>query len=357
MKQLALCSKQSDVLVAPWLWETLIVRFPRRPRHAQGPIPRHVKHCRKLILHLDKYIMQKEREVLEKFVKLCAPLSLDLFTSGGGLSFSLCLAAVSEMDNLTDLRLDLHSEEIPQFDESCAKKLKTLSLHRGNATNISNLACLEILQFDGTMVSDDILNEISMLPSLRILRASNMNLDDLKFLSSLTQLEDLNLSENTIYDSMHHLEALTRLRRLDLSDTGMTDQGLIHLEYLFNLEELNLRWNYFITGMGVENIAHLTELKFLDLSHTDVGTGDGFEHISRLVQLQELRLYDSGITDFALMCIAPLILLEKLDISGSHITDSGLKYIESLIGLKNLNVERTSLTSTGLKYAASLTQL
>ena len=357
MKQFALCSKQYDILVAPWLWETLIVRFPRPSRHNFGSIPRHIKHCRKLILHLDEHDLQKEMVSPEMLIKLCTPTSLDLNVSCDGLSFTSCLAAISEMDNLSDLRLNLHLEEIPQFDERCAKKLKSLSLDGGNATNISNLTRLEILEFDGTLVSEDVLNDISMLPSLKILRASNINLDDLNFLSSLTQLEDLNLSENTIYDSMHHLEALTRLRILNLTDTCMTDLELRYLKSLFNLEQLNLCFNNSITDVGVKHIAHLTELKCLDLLFTAVGYGDGFEHISGLLQLRELCLTDSSITDFALMCIAPLILLENLDLSGSLITDSGLKYMESLTGLKNLNVERTSLTSIGLKHVACLTKL
>ena len=325
--------------------------------------------CRELIItEVDDHVSLRESELLVSLIKACDPRSLDLSCIYGlstSAFSSLCISALNEMDNLDELYLHLilkEGEHFPGVGDGCAHKLKDLFLEQGTISSscISNLTSLEYLQLSRTQVSDEAWSDLAALPCRKNLRTS-VNMHGMRFLSSMTRLEELDLSnsENIDVDNLiYHMKTLTQLRKLNLSDTGVTDLGLRHLAYLTNLEELCLSLNDNITGAGVKEISHLTGLKSLDLSCTGVGFGDGFGHISRLVQLQELNLSEcDDVTDDMMISIAPLSSLKKLDLSDCYLTDTGLQYIASLTQLVDLDLSCTWIGTNGLEPITSLTRL
>jgi hypothetical protein len=79
--------------------------------------------------------------------------------------------------------------------------------------------------------------------------------DGLQYLKSLTNLEELDLTNTQcIDDGLQDLvKGLTNLQGLDLSETHLTDDGLQHLKGLTNLEMLDLT-NTQATPEGIEKL-------------------------------------------------------------------------------------------------------
>lgn len=70
-------------------------------------------------------------------------------------------------------------------------------------------------------------------------------------------------------------------------------------------------------------------------------------HLKKLTQLQKLDLSYSGITDKAIPFINELKTLCELDLSGTQITDKGLKLL-SLPELRSLDLNDINITDEGL---------
>jgi hypothetical protein len=83
----------------------------------------------------------------------------------------------------------------------------------------------------------------------------NASDDGLVHLKNLVNLESLSLFSNPVRGSgLEHLAGLKKLRRLNLSFTGVHDKDLLHLKGLTALEELELVY-VFVTEEGVAELA------------------------------------------------------------------------------------------------------
>ena len=84
-------------------------------------------------------------------------------------------------------------------------------------------------------------------------------------LQGLTTLENLDLSNTRVSDAgLVHLKGLTKLYWLYLSNTKVTDAGLVNLKGMVNLQTLNLN-NTKVTDAGLEHLQGLTNLQMLEL--------------------------------------------------------------------------------------------
>jgi Leucine Rich Repeat (LRR) protein len=91
-----------------------------------------------------------------------------------------------------------------------------------------------------------------------------------------------------------HLQGLTELQELDLSGTQVTDAGLVHLEGLIQLESLDLLGTQ-VTDAGLVHLRGLTRIKSLNLGNTRV-TDAGLIHVHGLVQLQGVYIVGTQVT-------------------------------------------------------------
>ena len=86
------------------------------------------------------------------------------------------------------------------------------------------------------------------------------------------------------------------LKELGLGRTGITDEGLVCLKGLTNLQSLDLSWCSRITGAGLEHLKELTSLRDLSLYKTRV-TDAGLIHLKGMINLENLALPDVGTSD------------------------------------------------------------
>lgn len=198
-------------------------------------------------------------------------------------------------------------------------------------TALENLQDLEVLHLNGLRISSSAMQHLSGLVNLRVLDISDTRVDDegLRYLADLVNLETFRFSNTEItggaiaylrrnggLSNLRHIEAkrtkfghglndlralktletleatqanigdggmvglqsCVNLRVLDIGGNRLSDRGLIPLQRLRKLEDVSLRNNDLIRGMGLEALINCKDLKHLDLS----GTGAAKQYIFAL---------------------------------------------------------------------------
>ncbi len=215
------------------------------------------------------------------------------------------------------------------------KQLKALSLpgrtHSRGLTYLQELPSLEYLCFAGTMVTDAKMFQIGRL-------------------TSLTQLS---IGGSKVGKGLAHLKGLKSLRFLSLeaARNEHIDKHLVHLAELTNLEELKLR-DTLVSDVGVEHLKGMTKLKKLDLGNryypvSDKITDDGMVHLNKLKSLEELELPRTGVTDVGLAHLASLKALKKLNV-GREVTDNGIATLAKMKSLEDLDISSKNITDAGM---------
>ena len=162
------------------------------------------------------------------------------------------------------------------------------------------------------------------------------SISDLLPLSSLTNLESLDLARNNITD-VSALSSLTNLESLDLYINNITDVSA--LSSLTNLESLNLARN------SISDIPPLAELTRLDTLNLASNSISDISPLSGLTNLETLWLYNNSISDIS--PLSGLTNLTALSLSSNSISD-----ISPLSGLTNL--ERLILSSNSISDISPL---
>lgn len=142
-------------------------------------------------------------------------------------------------------------------------------------------------------------------------------------LSKLTYLKKLTI-QNHPFDSLGFLSSLTQLQSLDLSGCSFPTGDLATIAALPNLTQLTL------AECNISSIAALegaNKLTYLDLNGNTVRN---LEVLTAMTDLRELNLRHNAVT--ALDAIATLTNLEKLDLGFNAVTD-----IAPLISCTNLS--------------------
>ncbi|QDT51483.1 Leucine Rich repeats (2 copies) [Symmachiella dynata] len=109
-------------------------------------------------------------------------------------------------------------------------------------------------------------SQLHRLRSVERVKLDDATDEDLVYLGQLSELEDLNVAySDSITDAgLVHLSGLNRLKTLSLQRTGITDAGLKHLLLLANLEDLNLSETE-VTFDGVRQLRAFGNLRRLGL--------------------------------------------------------------------------------------------
>lgn len=164
-------------------------------------------------------------------------------------------------------------------------KLKMLALNRMQTSDLSLVAVGEMTSLEGLFLPEagGITDEgIAFLSKLHHLKGLNLNGsqvtdESLKILATLPSLEDLGVQNNHFTDrGLAYLSHMMQLKCLHVglgNVKGITDEGLVHLKGLVNLEKLDLQ-STSITAAGLE---HLKGLKKLKVLYTDVKDVDSLQ--------------------------------------------------------------------------------
>ncbi|MDA8746097.1 hypothetical protein N9N28_15845 [Rubripirellula amarantea] len=138
------------------------------------------------------------------------------------------------------------------------------------------------------------------------------------------------VSENVNDDLLVHLRSLPGVKYLMLDGCqGITDQGLVHLKGMVDLEELILSQTK-ITGSGFDALRKLRNLKNLDLQSTPVVDSSLAKLVSHK-QLEELWLTDTRITDEAVPYLTQLTELKQLDVALTEMTPDGVQQLRKAL--------------------------
>ncbi|CAL6002224.1 Conserved_hypothetical protein [Hexamita inflata] len=235
---------------------------------------------------------------------------------------------------------------------------------------IKNLTIDKYIHFEGaTILLLNLIIDEFELENLEVLTLQNNNLENEQLfnLVKFKKLHTLIVSKNSV--DLTHIHNVTSLTTLYMAECGLTN--IDKITSLINLEDLDLSVNkdlninplckiISLTKLSlsdcnlkqIDQIGSLTNLKFLDLS---INLLQNIDSIRKLVNLQELNISQNKNLDItplkeliglvkldlkncdlrSLIAQKPLINLQILDISNnSNINITELQYLKSLITLQ-----------------------
>jgi Leucine Rich repeats (2 copies) len=183
-------------------------------------------------------------------------------------------------------------------------------------------------RFDNSNVQacDDLLKKISKLPGLKqlLLKETQTTDDGLMYIGKMTELEDLWIWDaKSVTDAgVAHLAHLKNLKTVHMNNSNLTNDSLVFLSRLPRIEELSLEQNHF-SDEGLARLHGKDGLKRLY-----IGLGDGQITNTGLAHLRDFRK------------------LEILDLQNSKVTDQGLEQLTGLPNLKELWLSGTRISAT-----------
>ncbi len=186
------------------------------------------------------------------------------------------------------------------------------------------LKYLEMLELNGTRITDSGLKELSEHRNLNVLCLKGTNITDV---------------------GMKTIGVLKNLQNLFLDDTKITDDGLVELQGLENLKQLELSGTR-ITDEGLKTICELKTILGLNLGATRISDA-GLKDLGQLPLLSTLNLMNTKITDHGLKNIKEFNQLGVLNLRGTRITDAGLNEFQEFRKLYMVFLGDTQVTETG----------
>ncbi|CAL6011139.1 GTP-binding_protein [Hexamita inflata] len=221
--------------------------------------------------------------------------------------------------NINDLELD---------------NLETLVLHDNNLQNdqIFNLANFKKLHTLDVSLNNVDLTHIHSVTSLTKLTMGYCGLQNIDQITSLVNLEDLDLSANIGID-INPLFQIQSLKHLNMSDCKL--KQIDQIGSLTNLEVLDISMNKL---QQIDSIGLLVNLKELNISNNK---NLGITPLKSLICLIQLNLNNCELK--SLSALKTLINLQNLDLSSNDNIDiTELQYLKNLT---HLNLTRCSLVS------------
>jgi hypothetical protein len=243
-----------------------------------------------------------------------------------------CLAALGELENLRELAVSYGGRVGPR-----------------NVLALKHLTHLRTLGLSDRHLSDDVLDAIGQLTSLEVLLLSgeegtgnHFDESAVRHLAGLRRLRVLDIGNSPLVGdaAVAVLGGFPLLEKLDLSHTGVTADGVSHLENLESLVVLSLPAGASNDAALRHVAAHCPRLRELNLD-SPIGesgvTATGLAPLARLPHLRSLLL--SKIDDKAVAELARLRSIERLFLfEGEGITDKGLAALAALPRLHTLSI-------------------
>lgn len=157
-------------------------------------------------------------------------------------------------------------------------------------------------------------------------------------------------------EDLLELGHLPNLQALDVSHTRVTPAGLMKLRDSRKVQYL------MVSGLAIdeESLNEIVQvwprLTTLGLEKTNIPPG-GFRSLSTLRRLQDLNLSRTAVSDRDLKWISGLAQLKTLHINQTGISDRGMIYLGKIKSLWKLDLNYTQITSKGLKELKGLQEL
>ncbi|MDD3818297.1 MAG: CotH kinase family protein [Actinomycetota bacterium] len=241
------------------------------------------------------------------------------------------ISFIAGLTKLKELDLRYNNDVVDISALSNLKELEYLDLYSNKYVEsiapIADLANLKTLIIENLYRINDI-ELLGNLKNLQILDMHDCRVQDISFISRLTNLKELNLSYNNARD-FSPLGNLNNLEILDLSSTGITD--LSSLKNVTSLKELDLRDN-----SGIKDISALSNLK--ELEYLNLNSSKGVESIAPITNLTNLKtliLRNVNVGD-EVNLLKNLKNLERLNIRNCNIPD--ISFVTGLTKLKELKL-------------------
>jgi hypothetical protein len=207
------------------------------------------------------------------------------------------LLHLSSLTNLRYLNLNCCREITDEGLVYLARlsKLKKIKLRccKINGTGLVHLnESLKHLELSSSEIDNNILETISRFKKLKYLvltHCDNITYQSFIHLKNLLQLESLNLYHSAIEnidDGLIYLQDLTKLKELNLSRCfRTTDKALVYLKQIKSLKILDISYCEGISDQSLIHLQELTNLKLLDIYYTSI-TFNGY---NQLEWIQEVR--------------------------------------------------------------------
>ena len=181
------------------------------------------------------------------------------------------------------------------------------------------------------------LQDLELMPYLQELTITDQTLDTISFLSSLTNLKKLNLTDCRFSaKELEIIAGLPALEELTLSECGLST--IAGLEHAQNLTSLNLSNN---TIRNLEPLSNMGKLQTLDLSHNALSS---LHALAGLGSLESLDVSYNVLTSLA--PVASCMKLTNIKANNNRLTD--LEFIDQLTDLTHLNVNKNSITDVSV---------
>ena len=261
-----------------------------------------------------------------------------------------------ELPNFSAGRPNLELARYPRLT-SVSVKAETRSGHAvhqvhcediSKATGLTHLSLRSLgLPFDLQPESFDPLARLTRLEHLYI---TTCVLDSSDFLTSLTGLTALDLTDSCYNIHTTSIAPLTGLRVLDLSRSSISGYDYSGLSSLTGLEVLGLR-GQLICNAASSHLEGLAGLKELDLARASISWPATF--LRRLTALTRLNLQHTR--DWVPQ-VATLTNLVSLDMSHCFLTHVSVRSLRGLSALTELTL-RDNIGNAGARSLAQLTKL
>ena len=182
-----------------------------------------------------------------------------------------------------------------------------------------------------------VLTDLVYLPNLKSISFTDMTLDSLACLQTLTALETVSLTGCRFpVEDLSILAGLPFLSRLTLDNCGLST--IAGLSDTRNLIYLSIRNN---TIRNLEPLAAMTGLQELHMSHNALTS---LNALGGLTNLTVLDVSSNSLTSIS--PIAACIKLQTLDVSGNQLTE--LDCVSSLVCLTELHADYNQLTDVAV---------
>ncbi len=174
--------------------------------------------------------------------------------------------------------------------------------------------------------------KISTLVQLQVLNLSNNPLSQkFNYLSTLTNLKELNLSGNQLTKIPTEINTLTQLQSLNLSNNSISPNFTVTLSSLKNLEWLSLAGNQMLNFPT--ELPQLTKL--IHLNFSDNQLSGGFSTLAGLQNLEQIYLDKNLLSGSFPTEILQLKKLQMLSLNGNNLTGEIPETVPNLTFLDN----------------------
>ena len=227
-----------------------------------------------------------------------------------------------------------------------------------NLSGLENFRGLIFLNLAWNRFSD--LTIVGALKRLNQLDVRGNFVTDFSGLATLVNLRNLNISSQQgggLTDDLPWLSSLTRLNALDLSDVGLLNEALTRVAALPDLRFLNLDYNLGLVigaligprleeltlegvGLGPEAWTVINSLPALRSLNIGFNPAMGLGPVSGLTQLTNLLIPGMGISDLSVL--SSLTNLDQLAVNDNEISD--LSPLSALTNLGYLNVYQNNVS-------------